>query len=429
MRRNKKSSILYLLLLLIVGLSVGYSLLSANLRINGTSKINSSSWNVHFANLEVSDGSVELSSEDVGAAIDSTETKVEYTVTLNKPGDFYEFKVDAVNEGTINAMVENYTITMNDAPITDFPSYLEYIISYEDGIRILPNQRLDAGHSETILVRVEFKRDIEVAQLPAENQSITFKFGVNYIQADSTAMDVRLTGHSFTEDSWNTIAAVLIAGDSSVYTVGSTKTVDMGSLGTHIVRIVNKSTPAECAASGFSETACGFVIEFADIITTHRMNPAYNGGAVGTGNLGGWKSSELRDYVANDIYNALPEDLRTAIIDTQVVSGHGSTTGETNFTTTDKLYPLSTKEVGLNIEQDTVQSETRVLDYYNANNSDATRIKKLNQVNTVYWMRSSRSTSDNYFNIINTEGGNTVSNSYDAGGVSLAFRLRYNPGA
>ena len=427
MRNNKKSAVLYMLLLLIVGLSVGYSLLRTNLNINGTSKINNATWDVHFDNLVINSNSVGLSDGDVAANIDANETTVQYTVTLNKPGDFYEFTVDAVNEGSINAMVENYTITMNDQPITDFPTYLDYIISYNDGIRILPNQRLDAGDSETILVRVEFKRDIENSELPSTTQSITFNFTVSYVQADSSAVDVRLRGHSFTEDSWNTIASVLVAGDSSMYTVGSTKTVDLGDLGTHIVRIVNKSTTEDCATSGYSETACGFVVEFADLITTHRMNPAYSGGASGTGNIGGWKDSELRSYVASTIYNALPADLKASIIDTRVVSGHGSTAGEVNFTTTDKLYPLSAKEIGLSIEQDTVQSETRVLDYYNDNNSDAKRIKKLDHTNTLYWLRSARSTSDNFFNIINIEGGNTVANCYDSGGVSVAFRLRYNP--
>ena len=75
----------------------------------------------------------------------------------------------------------------------------------------------------------------------------------------------------------------------------------------------------------------------------------------------------------NDIYNALPSALQSAIIDTKVVSGHGSTSGEGNFTSTDKLYLLSTKEVwgdgssNAVSSRDTAYNSTRQLDFYLTN--------------------------------------------------------------
>ena len=42
--------------------------------------------------------------------------------------------------------------------------------------------------------------------------------------------------------------------------------------------------------------------------------------------------------------------IRNVITDTKVVSGHGSTTGETNFTTTDKIYLLTPQEIYSNFE-------------------------------------------------------------------------------
>ena len=44
------------------------------------------------------------------------------------------------------------------------------------------------------------------------------------------------------------------------------------------------------------------------------------------------------------IYNAIPEELRNGIIDTIVVLGHWKSNTE-NFTSTDKLYLLSTAEI------------------------------------------------------------------------------------
>ena len=116
---------------------------------------------------------------------------------------------------------------------------------------------------------------------------------------------------SFSTDSWATIA---IAAKSSSYPyqdypykVGDTKTVNLGSLGTHTVRIANLST---CSLQ--SQTACGFVIEFADIITTHQMNSSET-------NVGGWPASSMRAYLNSTIYNALPKVLQQSIIKTTVV--------------------------------------------------------------------------------------------------------------
>ena len=189
-REQRRKNILVLLLVLLCSLGLGYALLRTNLTINGTSKIKGNTWDIHFENLNVTDGSVELSTDDVAAAIGSNTTEVSYTVTLNQPGDFYEFTVDAVNAGSIDGMVESVTSKLNDAVITTLPAYLDYSVSYSDGVAILPNQYLKAGETETYKVRIEFKKDIESTDLPTSIQTLTLDFGVAYIQADNTATEV-----------------------------------------------------------------------------------------------------------------------------------------------------------------------------------------------------------------------------------------------
>ena len=166
---------------------------------------------------------------------------------------------------------------------------------------------------------------------------------------------------SFSSDSWDTIISAVKKGNISKYNVGDTKTIDMGTYGTHTLRIANTSTPSECSRTGFSQTACGFVLEFADIIIEHTMNGTAT-------NAGGWPATTMRTFVNNDIYNAIPDEIKNAIIDTTVVSGHGKSDTE-NFTSTDKLYLLSTAEVwsqgsSNTISTDTTRDNTRQLDYY-----------------------------------------------------------------
>ena len=249
---------------------------------------------------------------------------------------------------------------------------------------------------------------------------------------------------SFSSDDWDVIIANVQAGNTSAYTVGSTKTVDLGTLGTHTLRVANNSTPAECSTTGFSQTACGFVLEFADIITTHQMNPyANSGNSNGDGNKGGWEYSEMRTYVNDTIYNALPESLRSGIASTVAVSGHGLN-DTTNFTTTDKLYLLSTHEVWEDVDgntssgidyYDTAYNNTRQLDYYKSQNvtsngssscttcNYAAAIKKNGSSNSYWWLRSADSGNDSYFNDVSGTGTWFYSNSYSSIGVAPAFRI------
>lgn len=68
---------------------------------------------------------------------------------------------------------------------------------------------------------------------------------------------------------------------------GEKKEITIDGYGTLTVRVANNTTPNECTAEGFSQTACGFVIEFEDVITTYNMNSSDT-------NVGGWKDSEMR---------------------------------------------------------------------------------------------------------------------------------------
>ena len=228
--------------------------------------------------------------------------------------------------------------------------------------------------------------------------------------------------NSFSTDSWMTIAKAVKSGNISKYNVGNTKTIDMGTYGTHTVRIANKSTPSECNTDGFSQTACGFVIEFADIIVNHKMNNK----AV---NTGGWNNSAMRTFLNADIYSLLPDGLKSGIANTTVVTGGGSNEKGSNLVSVDKLYLLAPKEI-FNDFSDTMDAginATRQLDYYKSTgttlSSKTAAIKKLNGTAKTYWLRTSVSTSTSSF--IRLGSGGTYS-SYSASGLygtSPAFRI------
>ena len=223
----------------------------------------------------------------------------------------------------------------------------------------------------------------------------------------------------FSTDSWATIVEAVEEGNTSKYNVGDTKKIDLGSYGKHTLRIANKSTPSECSTAGFSQTACGFVLEFADIITTHKMNDAST-------NVGGWPASSMYTFVNTNIYNAIPSEIKNAIIDTTVVSGHGSTNGETNFTSTDKLYLLAPKEIYTDWTN-SYYTPTRTLDYYTSigvtTNNYSGAIKKNGTRASYWWLRAASPSITGVFLYVGSNGGRSGYYATNAYGVAPAFRL------
>ena len=232
----------------------------------------------------------------------------------------------------------------------------------------------------------------------------------------------------FEQDSWDTIVENVRNGNISKYKVGDTRQVDLGELGVHTLRIANTTTPDDCKKEGFSQTACGFVIEFEDIINTQQINPT------GT-NAGGWNVSALRTYLNDTIYEALPQELKDVIIGTYVVSGHGLNDNDNQnyILENEKLYLLSTHEVyedgsSRQVSQyDTAYNNTRQLDYYNnlkvTTDNYSNAIKKLGNVATFWWLRSSRSNNDRDFIATLDYGGWYYDFAYSTNGVSPAFRI------
>ena len=236
---------------------------------------------------------------------------------------------------------------------------------------------------------------------------------------------------TFATDTWEEIANNVKSGNASKYRVGSEKEVEIAGQN-YTVRVANNTTPEECSRADFSQTACGFVVEFVDILITGSMNSTST-------NVGGWPATEARELANGEYFNYLPSDLQKVIIDTKVISGHGSTAGETNFTSTDKLYLLSAHEVyedGTSYKistYDTAWNNTRQLDYYKAKNvtadghwSSAIKWYNINEIAYQWWLRGADSNYSNGFlgvyNFVNWYNSGAT-NSY---GFAPAFRIGEN---
>ena len=246
---------------------------------------------------------------------------------------------------------------------------------------------------------------------------------------------------NFAEDDWDTIASVAkscVSDPASCpYKIGNEREVKLKKYGTYKVRIANLSSPTEegCGTDGFSESACGFVVEFVDIITNHNMKTSNT-------NIGGWPGSAMYPFLNDEnldglngkelsIMKALPDDLKSVIINTKTVSGSGYEDAG-NFTSPDKLYLLAPKEIYSDWSDenpyDSAADFTRQLDYYKGvttkNFTKAT--KNISGGSASYWwLRSANSHYGYDFYSISDNGdwdsGNATAST--ARGVSPAFKI------
>ena len=403
------------LLLVVVALGISYAWFSAIITGNNTAKNN-----------KVVTGNLELTYTD------TNEISLDNVI----PGDSFTKEISVKNTGTLDVKYNlvwqslTNTITNNELVIEATCKRLNSSGTEEgtcESISQTPVSSNTIKKKISIEPNITHEYTVKVTFIDTgepqnynKNKSFSGKLGIEeYVPTQ------------FEKDSWTAIVANVKANKISQYNVGDTKEVDMGTYGTHTLRIANTSTPSECSGTGFSQTACGFVLEFADIITTHNMNPSgtYKGTQYDYGwNKDGWPATGMRTFVNNDIYNAIPSEIKNAIINTTVVSSHGWN-DTSNFTSTDKLYLLEPKEIYTDFDNttDTAEDLTRTLDYYTSigvtTDSYSGAIKK-NGTSADYWWLRAASSNDNYnFYSVISDGDWDANIARYTYGVAPAFRL------
>ena len=281
-------------------------------------------------------------------------------------------------------------------------------------INIKSNIEIEAGITHQYTMKITF---IDTGEEQNYNKKKSFNGKIGIENYDS------LASTKFGSDSWTEIIANVKAGTTDEYNVGDRRIIDLGDkYGSYVVRLANKSTPSECSTEGFSQSACGFVLEFESIIDVKQMNSSQT-------NSGGWPASELYTYVNTSLYNEFPIDLKDTVIDTNIVSGRGAS-GSSNFTSTDKLYLLAPKEIYSDFSSihDTAKDLTRQLDYYNnigvTTSSYSGAIKKYGTTASAWWLRSAGSSGKTNFFGVSSNGGWIYYYFANATyGVSPAFRI------
>ena len=209
-------------------------------------------------------------------------------------------------------------------------------------------------------------------------------------------------------DDWATI----ISG-AHTYNLGNYKPLNLGAQGIVNMQIVGINVDDK--ADGTGKVKYSWVAKEL-LVTTHRMNPSNNNGAIGTGGNGGYEHCEMRTYLTNSILPLIPTEVRNAIvpvtkIQSTVTDGTRIQDGQT---TTETIWIPSYHEIfGATTYESTGAIYTSIF------KDTTSRIKKLNGSANYWWLRSANNVSR--FRVVNTSGVENSDNAYGDNGVALGF--------
>ena len=168
--RKKQRIIIGTLCAVIIGLAVGYAVLSQTLTINGTGSI-ASDFNILFTDIQ--EGTMNGATTVNKQITDSTTAT--FTIDLKKPGDSGEYLITVENRGTIDAMVES--ISGIDEANQAAPTDITFSIS-----DIAVNDKLPAKESKVFKVKVDWSS--ASTSIPNTNKDLTLK--INFVQDASS---------------------------------------------------------------------------------------------------------------------------------------------------------------------------------------------------------------------------------------------------
>lgn len=189
---NKRYIYIAIFFLLLVGISLGYSRLMATLSIDGDVTVSEVRWDMKLNNISVEDGSYTHSGVNTVSIDPSNKNKISYTITLDKPGDFYEFTYDIVNNGTLASELSSLVETGTSQEVISAATYIDYqvigIPQVKDDLNNV-HDVINAGTTRTVRVRIEYLEGvIDGIEIPGSDEldypdfTLTKTFEFSFVQ-------------------------------------------------------------------------------------------------------------------------------------------------------------------------------------------------------------------------------------------------------
>ena len=303
--RQKQRIIIGTLCAVIVGLAVGYAVLSQTLTINGTGGI-ASDFNILFTDIQ--EGTMN-GATTVNKQITNSTTAT-FTIDLKSPGSNGEYLITVENRGTLDAYVES----INGIDEANSTEPTDIIFSIED---IAVNDKLPASESKVFKVKVDWSSTS--TSIPSTNKDLTLSI-------------------NFAQDTGNTPTTGGNAGDYLIDNVVSEDITSSPTEGLFAIddqgELTTSTSPREYRYIGANPDN---YIEFNNelwriigifdgqlkIIRSESLGEM----AWDSNSVNDWSTASLQTYLNNDYLNTIDLDEQTKI-DNYTWKLGGSSTGE-----------------------------------------------------------------------------------------------------
>ena len=322
---------LCLILVCVFTLTIAYAALNAVLTISGNARVSAADWDIYLNNPRVTTGSA---TTDV--PIIKTSSTVEFSTTLNMPGDFYEFTIDVVNAGSIDAMIEN--VVKTPELTAEQAKFLKYEVTYENGESITTKQLLAKETSMPIKVRIEYRKDLVASDLPTGQVVLDLALTLEYTQSDGTGSSVKDNGvykPVSANGDINDIGTIVTIGDQQFYTIGTegdnVKFLSMYNL--YVGGVYNSGWTAygDEATGKQDSTMLGFVSGQ----SIKNGTTAFSSDTQKGSNYSDYSGSIVQGYV-NNYKTILEEDYGVDVVEARLITKDELTSDEIGCSDTDR---------------------------------------------------------------------------------------------
>ena len=187
--RGLRTMAIVALLVAVAGISIAFAAFTQTLNIGGTGKIQTTDWDIHWS---ATDGGKVVSGSNPLAAKGSVSGVGSTTLTLSgikliAPGDKIEWVLTALNDGSIDAELENITnlldveVNFNDLEESDLTaSDIKVTLTKNPSGAIATKDTLNAGASQAYLLTIEFNS--LATELPSHDVDITITAQFPWVQ-------------------------------------------------------------------------------------------------------------------------------------------------------------------------------------------------------------------------------------------------------
>ena len=169
--RSFRSLAVIAVLVATIGLGVAFAALSQSLNIEGTVAVRGSSFRVQFANLQ---NPLITGNAEVVSPANLSITAMTFDILLHQPGDSVTYHFDVVNDGTIDAQVNEINLSGTNHPGITFS------LTYVDGSPINIGDPLNAGAHRNLRLVVTY--NFSLGEYSETDIELRLRASIGYVQ-------------------------------------------------------------------------------------------------------------------------------------------------------------------------------------------------------------------------------------------------------